>query len=107
MGSRTTTRRQLLISAAGTAAALGLAACGSDDAGGGGPSTASSAAAGAYPLTVKDEYGTTTIQSAPKRVVTYGYTDADPILALGVVPAGVLQWIPQWKRGVGEWAVPE
>ncbi|WP_445149901.1 iron-siderophore ABC transporter substrate-binding protein [Baekduia sp. Peel2402] len=104
-----TTRRGLLLGAAGTAAALGLAACGSDDdsASSGGSSTGGGAAAGAFPVTVKHALGETTIESAPKRVVTYGYTDQDPALALGTVPVGTLRWIPQWKSGVGVWAEPK
>jgi iron complex transport system substrate-binding protein len=101
------TRRGLLLGAAGTAAALGLAACGSDD-----DSASSGGSAGttggAFPVTVEHALGSTTIDAAPQRVVTYGYTDQDPALALGVVPVGTLRWIPQWKRsrGVGAWAEP-
>jgi iron complex transport system substrate-binding protein len=103
------TRRGLLLGAAGTAAALGLAACGSDDDSGAGSAGGGKAAgAGAFPVTVKHALGSTTIPSAPKRVVTYGYTDQDPALALGTVPVGTLRWIPQWKeRGVGVWAEPK
>ena len=103
------TRRGLLLGAAGTAAALGLAACGSDDdsASSGGASTGGGASAGAFPVTVKHALGETTIDSAPERVVTYGYTDQDPVLALGTIPVGTLRWIPQWKRGVGVWAEPK
>jgi iron complex transport system substrate-binding protein len=98
------TRRQLLLGAAG-AAALGAVGCGSSS-----TKTTKNAAAAAsgagYPLHVTDAFGTVTIDGAPQRVVTYGYTDADPMLALGTVPVGLLQWIPQWKRGVGVWAEP-
>lgn len=104
------TRRGLLLGAAGTAAALGLAACGGDDensSSAGGTSTGG-AVAGAFPVTVKHALGETTIDKAPERIVTYGYTDQDPALALGAVPVGVLRWIPQWKkRGVGVWAEPK
>lgn len=101
MASRST-RRQLLVSAAG-AAALTAVGCGSSNTTKK-PATAAAGAAAAYPLRVTDAFGTVTIDSAPKRIVTYGYTDADPMLAMGVVPDGLLQWIPQWKRGVGTWA---
>lgn len=103
------TRRGLLLGAAGTAAALGLAACGGgdDDSSSAGTGT-TGAAAGAFPVTVEHALGSTTIPSAPQRVVTYGYTDQDPALALGTVPVGTLRWIPQWKRrGVGVWAEPK
>jgi iron complex transport system substrate-binding protein len=108
--SARSTRRGLLLGAAGSAVALGLAACGGDDdnsAASGGTSTGG-AAAGAFPVTVKHALGETTIEQAPKRVVTYGYTDQDPALALGTIPVGTLRWIPQWKeRGVGIWAEPK
>jgi iron complex transport system substrate-binding protein len=58
-------------------------------------------------VTVKHALGSTTIEKAPQRVVTYGYTDQDPVLALGTVPVGTLRWIPQWKSGVGVWAEPK
>jgi iron complex transport system substrate-binding protein len=102
------TRRGFLAGAAGTVAALGLAACGSDADHGGGSSatTTAGAARGAFPVTVEHALGSTTISSTPRRVVTYGYTDQDPVLALGTIPVGTLRWIPQWKRGVGVWAQP-
>jgi iron complex transport system substrate-binding protein len=104
--SARSTRRGLLLGTAGAAVALGLAACGSDDEGSSSATgtATSSAAASAYPLTIEHALGSTTIPSAPQRVVTYGYTDQDPVLALGTIPVGTLQWIPQWKRGVGVWA---
>jgi iron complex transport system substrate-binding protein len=104
MASRST-RRQLLMSAAG-AAALTAVGCGSSNNTKNSATTAGAAGGGRYPLKVTDAFRTVTIDSAPKRVVTYGYTDADPMLALGTVPVGLLQWIPQWKHGVGTWAVP-
>lgn len=58
----------------------------------------------AYPITVRHKYGTTTIAKAPIRVLSLGYTDHEVLLALGIVPIGVIQWIPEWKRGVGPWS---
>jgi iron complex transport system substrate-binding protein len=95
-------RRRFIGTSMGAAAALYIAACG----GGSGDSSGGTQSAGEFPATVKHMYGATTIEKAPSRVVSYGYTDQDPILALGTVPVGILQWIPQWKRGVGEWSEP-
>ena len=81
--------RRRLLAAAPLAAALVLAACSTGPAGG-----ASSAAVGAtgdaaaFPVTVEHAYGTTTIPSAPVRVATVGWADADTLVALGVVPVG-------------------
>lgn len=46
------------------------------------------AEAGAFPTTVKHVYGETTIEAEPKRVVALGWSDADTVLSLGVVPVG-------------------
>jgi len=42
-----------------------------------------------YPLTISHAYGETVIDSQPERVVALNDTNADAILALGVVPLGV------------------
>lgn len=106
------TRRSFLLGAAGAAAAATLAACGSDDGGSTGATGTGAAArdgattaSGAFPVTLRDRYGETTIEQAPERVVCYGYNDHDTMLALGVVPVGLIQWIPEWKRGVGPWSL--
>ncbi|ADB51111.1 ABC transporter substrate-binding protein [Conexibacter woesei] len=97
------TRRGFLLGAAGATAAAALAACGGDD---GGPAASAAAGdAGAFPVSVRDRYGTTTIERTPERVVCFGYNDHDTMLALGVVPVGLIQWIPEWKRGVGPWSL--
>lgn len=108
-------RRSFLLGGAGIAAALGLAACGSSSSSGSGKkdgngtaastgSASAPAAAAAFPVSIADKYGTTTIAKQPKRIVCDGYTDQDAVLALGVVPVGIRQWIPEWKQGVGSWA---
>ncbi len=89
------TRRGFLAGAAGGAALLGLAACGESD------SPAASTATGETPWTVEHKYGTTTIPRRPQRVVTLGYTDQEPALALGVRPVGVVDF---WgERPYGKW----
>jgi iron complex transport system substrate-binding protein len=97
------TRRGLLFGAVGAAAAGLLAACGDD--GGDTPSGGGSAPAGAgFPANVTHQFGTTTVEAAPERVVSLGWADADALLALGVVPVGVLDWFQAWPEGVGPWA---
>ncbi|GIE85559.1 ABC transporter substrate-binding protein [Actinoplanes regularis] len=98
-------RRNLLFGAAGVAAAGLLAACGdSDD--GKAPSAGSSPAAGGatFPATVANQFGSTTVEEEPKAVVSLGWADADALLALGVVPIGILDWFQAWPTGVGPWA---
>ncbi len=52
------------------------------------PASAGGAEPGAYPVTVKDAFGSATITREPKRVVTLGWSDADHVAALGVAPVG-------------------
>ena len=98
-------RRNLFFGAAGVAAAGLLAACGDDDSTGTPSSGGSSAATGgAFPVTVTHQFGSTTVEEAPKTVVSLGWADADVLLALGVVPVGILDWFQAWPVGVGPWA---
>ena len=78
-------------------------ACGSsdDDA----AESATSAPGGDFPVTFEHAFGSTTVDEAPQRVVTWGWGSADAAIALGVVPVaipfqeyggdakGVLPWI--------------
>jgi iron complex transport system substrate-binding protein len=101
-------RRGLLLGAAGAAAAGLLAACGDD--GGDTPESGSSsgpAGGGTFPATATHQFGTTTVEAAPEAVVSLGWADADALLALGVVPVGILDWFQAWPQGVGPWAQPK
>lgn len=77
-----------------TLLAVGLTACSTgstesastDDA-----ATSGKAEEGAYPVTIEHAFGETTIEEEPKRVATVGWTDADHVLALGVVPVGATE----------------
>jgi iron complex transport system substrate-binding protein len=84
---------------------LALAGCGGDDddAAGDRPATGQTAAA-AFPVSVEHKFGTTRIESEPERVVTVGYTDQDPVLALGVVPVGVGDFLGGYKWRERPWA---
>ncbi|AVV46999.1 iron-siderophore ABC transporter substrate-binding protein [Streptomyces sp. ID05-04B] len=82
------------------------AACGggSDSGSSNAGSPASSSGGSAFPVTIAHKYGSTTITSAPKRIVTVGLTDQDSVLALGVVPVGTTEWIGGYRGAVGPWA---
>lgn len=97
--------RKLPATAVAAALALALAACGSDD-----DSSAESEAttpsadtksAGAFPVSIEHAYGTTKITKEPKRIVTVGLSDQDAVLALGVKPVGVVDWLKE--RPYGKW----
>ncbi|MFJ4830865.1 iron-siderophore ABC transporter substrate-binding protein [Streptomyces sp. NPDC088747] len=82
------------------------AACGSsdDDTEPSASTAGKSSANSAFPVSVAHKYGSTTIKSAPKRVVTIGLTDQDAVLALGTVPVGTTEWLGGYKGAVGPWA---
>lgn len=96
-GSSTTATTPAPSTAAGTSAAAATSAARST-------ATAGSAVAVSYPIVMTHEFGTTTIKSAPQRVLSLGYTDHEVLLALGIEPIGVIQWIPEWKKGVSSWS---
>lgn len=104
--------RRLVLAGSGTIG-LGalLAACGSSSSGSsGGPGSDASGASGevaggkAFPVTVEHKYGSTTIKSAPKRVVCVGLLEQDSVLALGVVPVAVTSWLGAAKGEIYPWA---
>jgi iron complex transport system substrate-binding protein len=97
--------RRRLLTGAGALGALGLlTGCGGSD-----PSAPAAAppAAGAFPLTVQHSKGTTEIKSAPLRVVTVGFSDQDPVLAMGVRPVGVTDWYGDHPYATWPWAQDE
>ncbi|HEY8491052.1 MAG TPA: iron-siderophore ABC transporter substrate-binding protein [Dehalococcoidia bacterium] len=82
-----------------------LTAC--SGSGGTGGETASSPDGGAFPVTIQHKFGTTTIPEEPERVVTLGYSEQDPVLALGVVPVAVREWFGDQPHAVWPWAQDE
>ena len=85
-------RPSLRLAVATALAALPLTACSTgstDTAEEAGPAASSSADAGAFPVTIDHAYGSTTVESQPKRVVSIGSSDQDALLSLGVVPVGI------------------
>ncbi|WP_328940794.1 iron-siderophore ABC transporter substrate-binding protein [Streptomyces sp. NBC_00250] len=92
-------------------AALALAACGGGSEKTESPSatTSSSASAdgggkpAAFPVTVAHKYGSTTIDKEPKTIVTLGLSDQDAVLALGVKPAGSVDWFKEKPYGKWPW----
>ena len=107
MTGNSLSRRGLLFGAVGAAAAGLLAACGDDSSDTPAAGGSAAPAGGAFPATVTHQFGTTTVEEAPKTVVSLGWADADVLLALGVVPVGILDWFQAWPQGVGPWAQPK
>ena len=98
--------RTALRGAALLAAAVVLTSCssGAEDQA---DAAAPTSSAGAFPVSIAHTFGTTTLESAPENVVTWGFGSTDAALALGVVPVaipfqayggdaeGVLPWIAE------------
>lgn len=60
--------------------------------------------AGSGSVTVRHAFGETTVPAAPQRVVAVGFNDADFVLALGVVPVGVRDFVGAFDEGGRPWA---
>ncbi|WP_131742362.1 iron-siderophore ABC transporter substrate-binding protein [Actinomadura roseirufa] len=101
---RTITRR--LAATGALVLGLGLtAACGGDDEPAGG--STGGGAGGAFPVTVAHKLGSTTVKSAPKRVVALGEVDQDALLALGVHPVGMTELTGIQSDGLAPWSAPK
>lgn len=120
---RTLSRRRLLIGAAGAGLSALLIACGDDDdptptattAPASEPTATTSTAApdptatgasgeSAFPVTIEHKYGSTTIESAPERIVLVGLVEQDALLALGVVPVATREWYGGRPGAIFPWA---
>jgi iron complex transport system substrate-binding protein len=88
-------RRALTVVAAGLLAASTATACASDSDGAAAPA-ATGAATAAFPVSIAHKFGSTTIDKQPERVVTVGWNDQDPVLALGVVPVSTREWFTEY-----------
>jgi iron complex transport system substrate-binding protein len=82
-----------------------VAGCGSSD-------DASSASDGGtsqrgFPVTIEHKYGSTTIGSAPERVVVAGLREQDALLALGIVPVATTEWYGEHPGAIFPWAKDE
>ncbi|MEV4683687.1 iron-siderophore ABC transporter substrate-binding protein [Streptomyces kurssanovii] len=89
---------------AAAVAALVLSACGGGtDEDASKPSGETGARSAAFPVTVEHKYGSTTIESEPKKVVTLGLSDQDAVLALGVKPVGSVDWFKEQPYGKWPW----
>jgi iron complex transport system substrate-binding protein len=87
---------------------LVLAGCGDDDsAAPSAPREPRAGEAGAFPVVVEHEHGSTEVTEAPERVVTVGYSDQDYVLALGVRPVAVTDWYGEKEFATWEWAQDE
>lgn len=87
------------------AAVLAVTGCASTETATPDPQSSASTGTG-FPVSVSHKYGATEIKAAPARVVTLGLSDQDPVLALGVVPVGAIDWFLERPYGKWPWAQP-
>lgn len=59
---------------------------------------------GALPVTVDHQYGSTTIEEAPERVVSVGLMEQDALLALGIAPVATTEWWGEKPGAIFDWA---
>lgn len=89
-------------------ALVGVALVGCGDADDDSPATASSTSTttttAAFPATVAHKFGTTTVESEPKRIVVVGLTEQDVVLQLGHKPIATTEWYGEQPYAVWPWA---
>jgi iron complex transport system substrate-binding protein len=82
-----------------------IAGCGDDEDPASSASTTSAPAeSSAFPVTLEHQFGETTIESEPKRVVTIGFNEDDYVLAMGVKPVGVRTLLGNFDADDRVWA---
>ncbi|CAN5498981.1 hypothetical protein BH23CHL2_BH23CHL2_27340 [soil metagenome] len=60
-----------------------------------------------FPIEIEHKFGMTEVPSEPQRVVTIGFSEQDPVLALGVKPVAVRDWFGDQPFAVWPWAQDE
>ncbi len=96
-GMNAVSRREFLVGA-GSLLLLGATGCGGGTGSSGGETTSEEA------RTIEHKYGNTEIRGVPGRIVSVGFNDQDPILALGVTPVTVRDWFGDQPNAVWPWA---
>lgn len=94
---------------------LALTACSDSDPQDAAAQPQAGSEAGAFPVSIKNKFGTTEIKEAPKRIVLVGLVEQDALLALGVTPVATTEWFgdkpgalfPWAKAKLGDAPVPE
>lgn len=79
-------RRRAAVAAVLAAAALVLTGCSATP---GSAGRESGSSGGSFPVSLKNTYGTTTVETQPKRVATISWTNQDIAIALGDIPVSM------------------
>ncbi|MDF2992552.1 MAG: ABC-type Fe3+-hydroxamate transport system, periplasmic component [Microbacterium sp.] len=59
-----------------------------------------------FPVTVTHQFGETTVEAEPQRVVVVGLTEQDILLELGTPPIATTEWYGEQPYAVWPWATP-
>jgi iron complex transport system substrate-binding protein len=87
------------VAAAAIAAALAACGAGTTD-----PAAPPAGPTPGFPVTIDHAFGSTTIEAPPRRIVALGFNEADFVLALGVQPVGVRDFIGSFDEDNRAWA---
>ena len=60
-----------------------------------------------YPVTIEHKFGSITLEQRPERIVSIGYTEQDPLYALGANPVAIRYWYGDPDDAVFPWAEDE
>jgi iron complex transport system substrate-binding protein len=101
---RLTHIRQAVVATAATGLVLFLGACGGSKEEPAASSGGSAPAAGAFPVSIENKYGTTTVKAEPKRIVVVGLVEQDALLSLGVAPVATTEWFGEKAGAIWPWA---
>ena len=95
-----------LILAFAAAAVLLLTGCGSSEDEVQSTAAASTPATGepTFPQTIEHQFGTTTVEKKPERIVVVGLTEQDIALQLGYKPVATTEWYGEQPSAVWPWA---
>lgn len=94
------TRREFL-TGAGSLLLLGATGCGGEGGGSG------SGGGSGNSRTIEHKFGTADVPENPERIVAVGYNEADFVLALGIVPVGVRDFIGPYPEETRPWATEQ
>ncbi|WP_018157315.1 ABC transporter substrate-binding protein [Demetria terragena] len=101
-------RRSLLLGGSALSLAA-LSACRATEENSGsatGNTSAQPTAGDEFPVTIAHKFGETTITKRPERIVLVGLVEQDMLLALGIVPVAVTEWLMGAKDEIYPWARP-
>ena len=71
------------------------------------PTRAPTPTPGVFPIAIEHKFGGISMPQEPQRVVTIGFSEQDPVLALGVKPVAVREWFGGHPYAVWPWAQDE